>query len=828
MDTLAVSLADAEFAPSRCGWRLAQLGFPVVMVANEPPPTARTIAGRYRLASRLGSSFQAAVFDAFDEQLQRSVVLKLVHPDLSAMPDLQRSFEQTMVIAAGLHHPNIAAVYDSGRARWNDREVLYVATERMTGGSLRDMLDRGRLLSASQALVVGLDACKALDAMHRAGLVHTDIRPSTLVFGDDRRLRVVDVGLAQVLHQTAGGVTARSIDRAKYSSPEEAQGHAVQPKSDVYSLCLALLEAVTGSVPFVGESAVATLANRVDRLMPVSADFGQLAAVFERAGRPDPSTRYTAAEFGRALVQSAEQMPRPAPLPILANSLFMPDSGGADRPVDPTGPLARPITEPIELVIVPADEADQPAPDAATAEPEPELSAMPEPIVDPDPTHDEPTHDDPTHDEPTHDDPTHDEPTHDEPTHDEPTHDEPTHDEPTHAQTPVAERPAVAFVPTPLPPPPPVAASTLPPPPPLPLAAEPTAAENIPAVAVPAAEPAPTAVVPVVPVAIDEEFDPADEFPDHPPAVGGGRRWFLALLAVLSVGGGVLAWQNTRPDTSAVPDLTNMRQGEALNQIGSFKAAIEEEPSETVEAGVVVRTEPIAGTTLEHGKTITIFVSTGPAPRALPELAGLTVPEATAALEQLGLVIIQSDAVFDEVVLPGVIVSWSVPASPTLTAGATVTKGTTVQVVPSAGPAPRTVPDLTNLSVADATAAVQTLGLVYAQAEDEFNNTVPIGSVIRQDLPPGSAAARGATVTVVVSKGPDLVSVPSLLGLDYSAIVASLEGAGLVVGNVTGDTTQPFQSASSNGSGLVAGQQLLRGALVDLTFAPTPVVAPVV
>lgn len=331
-----------------------------------------------------------------------------------------------------------------------------------------------------------------------------------------------------------------------------------------------------------------------------------------------------------------------------------------------------------------------------------------------------------------------------------------------------------------------------------------------------------------VAAASEEEFDPADEFPDHPPAVGGGRRWFLALLAVLAVGGGVLAWHNTRPETSTVADLTGMRQGAALNQIGPFEGAIEEEASETVESGVVVRTVPTAGTTLEHGKTITIFVSTGPPPRALPELAGLTVAAATDALTELGLVIIVSDPAFDEVVLPDVIVSWSVPAAPTLIAGATVTKGTTVQVIPSAGPAPRAVPDLTNLTIADATAALQALGLVYAQVADEFSNTVPVGAVIRQDLPPGSEIARGATVTVAVSKGPDLVSVPSLLGLDYNTIVAALEGAGLVVGTVTGDTTQPFQSAASNGSGLVAEQQLLRGTAVDLTFAPTPVVAPVV
>ncbi len=711
------------------------------MVDTDVPSSARLIAGRYRLGSRLGSSLEAAVFEAFDEQLQRTVVLKLVHPDLSDVPQLQRFFQSALPVAAAMHHPNIAVLHDWGTARWNERDVLFVATERLIGGSLRDLLDRGRLLSPSQALVVGLDACKALDALHRQGLIHTDVRPSTLVFGDDRRLRLVDVGLAQVLHDTVGDITARSMDRAKYSSPEEAQGLPLQPKSDVYSLCLTLLEAVTGRVPFEGESTVATLANRVDRLMPVSADFGQLAAVLERAGRPSVDDRYTAAGFGRALVQSAEQMPRPAPVPILANSLFSPDLGSADQPVDPTGPLARPLP---------------PAPigEALATDADPFVAAIP--VVGPYPV---------------------------------------------------------------LPPPVAGVAVPLPPPGVAPVAGPPAIPET-PAEPVPPPPAANTEVLPQQ--SVDDEFDPADEFPEHPPALGGGRRWFIALLVVMAVGGGVLAWYNTRPDTSEVPDLRGMRQGEALNQIGPFKGMITEEASETVAAGVVIRTEPAAGTTMEDGSKLNIFVSTGPAPRALPELVGLTLPEATAKLVELGLVIIEADPAYDEIALLGVVVSWSVPAAPTLTAGATVTKGTTVQVVASLGPAPRTVPDLTALPLADATAALQALGLVIAQVPDEFSSAVPVGAVLRQDVAPGTGVARDSTVTVAVSKGPDLIAIPDLTGLDHNGIVAALQAAGFAAGAVTGDTTQAFLGATVSGTPIVVGQQFVRGTAVDLAFAPTP------
>jgi beta-lactam-binding protein with PASTA domain len=803
------------------------------MVVNDSHSSARMIAGRYRLGARLGSSLEAAVFESFDEQLQRAVVLKLVHPDLSDLPELQRQFNSTMPVAAALHHPNIAELYDWGRAQWNDRTVLYVATERLLGGSLRDLLDRGRLLSPSQSLVVGLDACKALDALHRGGLVHTDVRPSTLVFGDDRRLRLVDAGLAQVLHDAVDDVTVRSMDRAKYSSPEEAQGQPVLPKSDVYSLCLSLLEAVTGVVPFEGESTVATLANRVDRLMPVSADFGQLAAVFERAGRPDAHDRYTAAEFGRALVQSAEKMPRPAPLPILAGSLFGPDGSGSEPVEEPTGPLARPMVPLADPVA-----QQPPPPEPAVVEPvvvepavvEPVEPAVVEPVVvEPVEPAALPLLVAPTVHQPA------------EPKVAEPASADPVPVEPVVAVAAVA--PVVVAEP--------VAAaaelaepqSSLPAPAPLVapvmalqplLVAPPAASAPVESPATSASPPVvPTVVPPVVPPpvvpaepGVDDVFDPADEFPEHAPSVGGSRRWFLALLVVMAVGGGVLAWYNTRPETSVVPELAGLRQGAALNQLGPFEATIIEEASETVEPGVVIRSEPAAGTTLENGSKITLVVSTGPAPRALPELVGLTLADATAQLGELGLVLIEAEPQFDEVVVPGVVLSWSVPAAPTLGVGATVTKGTTVQVVLSAGPAPRSVPALAGLTFEDATKVLQDLGLVIFRVPDEFDVNVPAGTVIRQDIPAGSAVERGAQVSVAVSKGQDVIVMPALAGLDYNTIVAALQGAGFVIGSVVGDTTQAFQSATVNAAPVVDAQQFLRGTKVDLTFAPTP--APVV
>src|SRR4051812_47780560 len=168
-------------------------------MASQQQFSGRTVAGRYRLGSRRGSGLDSAVFDAFDERTEQVVSLNVVHPDISAHADFARSFDETMSAAAALREPHLARILDWGSDAWNKHETRFVVVEQLTGGSLRDVLDRGRMLSPSQTLSVGLDVLRALDVIHRGGLVHGDVRPSTIVFGADGVPRLVDVGLGQLL-----------------------------------------------------------------------------------------------------------------------------------------------------------------------------------------------------------------------------------------------------------------------------------------------------------------------------------------------------------------------------------------------------------------------------------------------------------------------------------------------------------------------------------------------------------------------------------------------------------------------------------------------------
>jgi eukaryotic-like serine/threonine-protein kinase len=646
----------------------------------------RVVAGRYQLGPRRGSGVDAAVFDAFDLVDQCVVAIKVVHPDLSSGEGFERAFRLAAEQGASIKHPNIAEIYDWGADSWNQRKAMYVVVEHLGGGSLREYLDRGRTLSPSQALMVGLDACKALDVVHRHGLVHGDIRPSTLVFGDDERLRITDVGLANVVGAALWTDRAHvSNALAMYAAPELAESGRRGPKGDVYSLCLTMLESMSGSVPFAGDSTVATLSNRIGRLMPVSADLGPLAAVLERAGRPLPEDRYSAAEFGRALVQAAEKLPRPAPISLPNAGLFGDASGAIARPPLPhPAPVAVPVAGP--------------------------------PLVT--------------------------------------TEYAPTGDEMTSSS-------------------------------------------------------------------VRAPFD--DDLAPTPKRRRGWARWIVPIALVIAAVAGGVAYAVTRDQTHTyqVPHLAGLAEAEALNQISGFDwdTVVTREASNTVPAGFVIRTQPDESASLQQKKQFQLVVSAGPAPRPLPDLVGLTLEQATSTLQQLGLVLQQADPVFDETALPGTVISWMVPEQPGLRAGDTVTPNTTVRVVLSAGPQPRTVPNLTGMTIEQATATLQPLGLVLAQLDPEFSSSFAVGLIARQDLPTDTSVDRGAVISVAVSKGPDLVAVPSLGGLTLQQTKDTLATAGLAVGTVNGVPEGVLVAAQYQGVDVFVGQQLPRGSAIDVTFA---------
>jgi serine/threonine-protein kinase len=302
-----------------------------MVVSRMTDQVGRVLGGRYRLIAPIGSGASALVFLADDTRLRRRVAVKVLHQGLADDEAFLRRFRAEAHSAAALNHPNVLAVYDWGD---DDREP-YLVTEYLGGGSLRGMLDAGRRLSLSQALIVGLEASRALDYAHKRGFVHRDIKPANLLFGEDGRLRIGDFGLARALAEAAWTEpTGAMIGTARYACPEQARGQLVDGKGDVYSLGLVLIEAVTGRVPFTADTTIATLMGRVDTPVEVPEELGPLRVILERAGRTDPTERPDAGEFGSRLLATSGQLDRPAPLSLVGATATVGDISVIDR--DPT------------------------------------------------------------------------------------------------------------------------------------------------------------------------------------------------------------------------------------------------------------------------------------------------------------------------------------------------------------------------------------------------------------------------------------------------------------------------------------------------------------
>jgi len=270
------------------------------------------IAARYELLAPIGSGASARVWVAHDTQLDRRVALKMLHAPLLDDQTFVRRFRAEARASAALNHPNVMHVYDAP-----DVDPPFIVCEYLGGGSLRGLLDAHPRITVSQALEIGLATAKALDYAHREGFVHRDVKPANLLFGDDARLRIADFGLARALAAAAWTEPeGMLLGTVRYASPEQAGGRDVTTKSDLYSLSLTLVEAVTGEVPFRMDDTMATLMARTESDLRVPRSLGCLVPVLESIGRLDPDERPDAGELVVAFVAASEELSRPALLPL--------------------------------------------------------------------------------------------------------------------------------------------------------------------------------------------------------------------------------------------------------------------------------------------------------------------------------------------------------------------------------------------------------------------------------------------------------------------------------------------------------------------------------
>ncbi|MCW2811213.1 MAG: pknB [Friedmanniella sp.] len=267
------------------------------------------VGGRYEMSDTLGRGGMAEVRRAVDRRLGRPVAVKQLRPDLATDPTFQARFRREAQSAAGLNHPTIVAVYDTGEETdpKTGVSIPYIVMELVEGPTLRDVLRDGRKILPERALELTQGVLDALSYSHKAGIIHRDIKPANVMLTQTGGVKVMDFGIARAVADTSATMTqtAAVIGTAQYLSPEQARGETVDARSDIYSAGCLLYELLVGRPPFVGDSPVSVAYQHVreapvppSRLDPViSAD---IDAVTLKALAKDPADRYQSAREMKA------------------------------------------------------------------------------------------------------------------------------------------------------------------------------------------------------------------------------------------------------------------------------------------------------------------------------------------------------------------------------------------------------------------------------------------------------------------------------------------------------------------------------------------------
>ena len=255
---------------------------------------------RYEVQGRIGVGGMAEVWRGYDRTLNRTVAIKTLLPQFARDASFVDRFRREAQAAARLNHPGIVSVYDSG----TDGETPYIVMQFIEGRTLADYLASGKTIPPMKATQVAKEIAEALAAAHAEGVIHRDIKPANVMVTRDGKVLVMDFGIARLISgpETAPQTSA-VLGTASYLSPEQAQGHSVDARSDIYALGVVLYEMLTGRPPFTGDSPMAIAYKQVNATPEAPSSVNpdvppQLDAVVMRALSKNPANRYqTGQEF---------------------------------------------------------------------------------------------------------------------------------------------------------------------------------------------------------------------------------------------------------------------------------------------------------------------------------------------------------------------------------------------------------------------------------------------------------------------------------------------------------------------------------------------------
>jgi serine/threonine-protein kinase len=691
----------------------------------------RVFNNRYRVDGSLGNGGMANVYVGTDTLLRRRVAIKVLREQYASDDDFVRRFSYEAQSAAKLSHPNIVNVYDFGR----EDHSYYIVMELVDGATLGDIMRDERVLPEPVAVDYAVQIASGLAYAHRQGLLHRDVKPANILVTKDDVVKLSDFGIARAVSEHTLGVTQPGMvmGSVAYISPEQAQGHDIDERSDLYSVGVVLYQMLTGALPFTADTPVAVALKHVSEepkpIDPASGVSPAVASIVARLLRKSPEERFASATELASALREARERPNVA----------QPDPHG-DGSASRGGGVVPPTPPPRRSV----------APDRPPAA---EIDSV---TVD----------------------------------------DAPRGFDPRWIVFPLLLAAAILVgflaVRAPL--------------------FGPVKNIEVPSMVGMSASRASQMLTQLglVVKATNQVSDvPQGKVlrQDPPPGTKLGPNDVVSLI----VSGGLPIVE--------VPDVKGYSVDDAQRTLRGAKLRVKVNLaySGTVPEHQVIDVTPPVGTSVQQNSLVTLAVSKGVQPVAVPNVVSMKVSDARAKLARLGLKLVVGQQTESDSIPADVIASQDPEPQTTVQPNATVT------VIVSTGPAAVDVPNVVGNDADAAQAALQAAGLSVTRAYtvDAAN---PTGKVSLQQPAAGSKAKKGAAVTIYVSVSG---SVPDVTGMTLDAARGALTSQGYVVGNVayTQDATTPDGRTLQDGQVLrtepEANANAKPGETVNLTVVRT-------
>ena len=657
---------------------------------------------RYEILVRIGSGGMADVYKGKDHKLNRFVAIKVLKSDYRSDEVFIKKFLSEAQAAAGLMHPNVVNVYDVGQ----DRGLYYMVMELVEGITLKDYIEKKGKISAKETVSISIQMVTGLQAAHNHHIIHRDIKPQNIIISKDGKVKVTDFGIARATTSTQT-ISTSVMGSVHYTSPEQARGGVVDEKSDIYSIGITMYEMVTGHVPFDGDSTVTVaLKHLQEQIVSPSEEVPDipysLECIIMKCTQKNPQLRYH--DCASLLTDLKRSLVDPDGDFVIAGAGVR---GDTDRTVVMS-------TEEIEQGQY-GDEDDYDGDD--------------------DYDNDDYDHDD------------------DDDDYDRRRLQDRRRRKKNNVNSDTKRIMKILMI---------VAGVVIAL---LVLFLVANAAGFFSSGPGLTQEEEDTVEVPdlrgrteeeakkilndmELGIKVDPERQPSNQYEegqimaqDKEPGTEVDKN--TTITVTISSG--------EEAKTTTVPDVVNREESEAEQMIRDANLTVahgEAQYDDNVAEGNVISSNPVAGTEIEEGQTVTIVVSLGQKPATVPDIRGMSAADAEAALSAEGLVGSASED-YSDTVEAGKVISQDVDPN------SEVDKGTTVSYVVSLGPETKyvTVPPLSNCTEDAARQKLEAAGLTVGTVDTAYSSTVSKGYVISQTASAGSSVEEGTSVGFTVSLG---------------------------------------------------------------------------